>query len=341
MQSRTLLLTFLLLLLGGSAWYLIQRQNARKGSANHSDMEFAVKKPDDIYKIFIADRKGRTATLERKDGFWLYNGQYKARPTAMERLLETMSKVNVAYIAPKAADETMIKTLASEGIKVEAYNKDNEKIKAYYVGGVTNDEGGTYMIMEGAEQPYVTHIPSFVGQLRVRYMLGDDNWRDRSVFNEKIEDITGVSVEYSKEKTESFRIERQGSSEYVVKPLYGTTPPSRTPQRKGMAEAYLLQLDSKIAEAFETTNPRRDSVLALTPFVTITVTKKDGAEKMVKFWPVAIETHPDEGYTFVERYFTDINGKDFMLTQHRVMGSLFKGYHFFFEGRAAALEVKN
>ncbi len=337
-MTRTLLLAALFLLLGGTAWYITQRNKTRTGTANNPDMEFAVKNTDDIHKIFIADRKGRTATIERKDGFWLYNGQYKARPTAVKTLLETMNKVNVAYIAPKAAEPQMVKSLASEGIKVEIYDKSNKKIKSYYVGGVTSDEHGTYMIMEGSEQPYVTHIPTFVGQLRVRYLLGDDNWRDRSVFDEKADDIQAISVEYPKEKSESFRMEKKGDAEYTVKPLFGTTPVIRTPQRKGIAEAYILQYESKIAEAFETSNPRRDSVSNLQPFVIITVEHKNGEAKKVRFWPVAIETHPEEGYTFVERYFTDINGTSFMLTQHRVMGTLFRGYSFFFEGQKAPMK---
>lgn len=340
-MKRTLLLAALFLLLGAAAWYFTQRSKQQTGSLNNPDMEFAVKDPNEIYKIFIADRKGQTATLERKDGFWLYNGQYKARPTAIKTLLETMQKVTVAYIAPKAAEPSMIKSLASEGIKVEIYNKDNEKIKSYYVGGVTTNEHGTYMIMDGSEQPYVTHIPTFVGQLRVRYLLGDDNWRDRSVFSEKPEEVQAISVEYPKEKSESFRLERKSEAEYEVKPLFGTTPVIRAPQRKGMAEAYVVQYESKIAEAFETSNPRRDSVANLTPFAIIKVEKKNGETKTVKFWPVAIETHPYEGYTFVERYFTDVNSKEFMLTQHRVMGTLFRGYSFFFEGRHTPLEVKN
>ena len=63
----------------------------------------------------------------------------------------------------------MVKSLASEGIKVELYDRKGEKIKAYYVGGATPDERGTYMIMENAEEPYVAHIPSWEGNLRFRF----------------------------------------------------------------------------------------------------------------------------------------------------------------------------
>lgn len=304
------------------------------------EMQFAVQNADDIYKIFIADRRGKTATLERKDGYWLYNGQWKARPTAMENLLKTLTQVKVYYMAAKAGEKTMVETIAADGVKVEIYNRKNEKIKCYYVGGVTNDERGTYMMMEGAEVPYVTHIPSFVGQLRVRYMTGDDNWRDRAVFDVPYTDIQSVTVDYTKEKSESFVLEKQGDA-YAVRPLHSTTPVLPGAPRKGIPEAYLTQFEKKIAEAYETTNTRRDSVTHLPPFVTITLKKTDGHTKTVRFWPVAVEMDPNLGTTYVERYFTDIDGKDFMLTQHLVMGILFKGYSFFYEGSPRSAVLKN
>lgn len=339
-MKRTLLLLALFILLGAGAWYASRQNKARSGGMEAPEMQFAVQNPDDIYKIFIADRRGKTATLERKDGYWLYNGQWKARPTAMDNLLKTLTQVKVYYMAAKAGEKTMVETIAADGVKVEIYNRENEKIKCYYVGGVTNDERGTYMMMEGAEVPYVTHIPSFVGQLRVRYMTGDDNWRDRAVFDVPYTDIQSVTVDYTKEKSESFVLEKQGDA-YAVRPLYSTTPVLPGAPRKGIPEAYLTQFEKKIAEAYETTNTRRDSVTHLPPFVTITLKKTDGNTKTVRFWPVAVELDPNLGTTYVERYFTDIDGKDFMLTQHLVMGILFKGYSFFYEGAPRSAVLKN
>lgn len=337
-MKRTILLAILFLILGGGAWYATQGNKSRSVGMEAPEMQFAVDNPDDIYKIFIADRKGTTATIERKSGYWLYNGKWKARPTAIENLLKTVSKVKVSYLAVKAAEKTMIESLASEGIKVEIYNKNDEKIKCYYVGGVTNDERGTYMMMEGAEIPYITHIPNFVGQLRVRYLLGDDNWRDRSIFDAKAADIQSISVDYTKEKTESFVVEKSGSDNYTVKPLNSITPVNRSPQRKGIPEAYLAQFEQKIAESFETANPQRDSILQLPPFATITLTKTDGKKQKVRFWPVEIQIDPNLGTTYIERYFTDIDDETFMLTQQHVMGVLFRGYNFFFESESTKLK---
>lgn len=331
-MKKTWLLAVFFLVLGGGAWYALRTKSAQSSTLNSPDMEFAVKNIDDIGKIFLADRKGQTATLELKDGVWMYNGKWKARPTAMQTLLETLQKLTVQSISTQAAEERMVKSLASEGIKVEIYNKKGAKIKCYYVGGVTNDEKGTYMILENAERPYVVHIPSFIGQLRVRYLIEEDDWRDRSVFTEKPEQIQSVTLEYPQRKNESFRLEKLKEGEYRVQPYFSTTTPNPNPQRKGFAEGYLLQFEQLAAEAFETQFSKRDSITSLVPFAVMTVKRDNGETRQVRYWPVEIKQNPDTQELFIERYFAEVDQQDFMLVQHRLFGPVFKTYNFFFEG---------
>lgn len=342
-MKRTLLLAALFLLLGAAAWYAITQKNQKTSIADSWDMEFGIPETGDIKKIFIADRKGQTATLVRSKKAWIYNGQFRVRPTAIQSLLETIAQVRVQYVPTEAAKPGLIKSIAAEGIKVEIYDKDDQLMKCYYVGDVTNDERGTYMIMDKSENPYVVQIPSFIGQLRVRYMLGDDNWRDRAVFKEKPEEIEFVSVEYPQQKNQSFRIQKTDQSTYDVQPFYSTTPIIKGPQRKGVPEAYLLQFESLVSEGFENTNIVKDSVRALVPFVIMTVKNKDGEETKARFWPVEVDQDPVTGRTFIVRYFTDLNdGALFMLTQHQVFGPVFRGYPFFFEaGSLNDRSVKN
>ncbi|MBK8195382.1 MAG: hypothetical protein IPK76_20010 [Lewinellaceae bacterium] len=336
-MKRTLLLATLFVLMGGAAWYALNKKS-ESGTRNSWDMAFAVPNTGDIYKVFLADRKGNTATLERKDGYWAYNGDKRARDNAIGALMETVSKLNVWYVPAEAAEKNMIKSLATEGIKVEIYDKAGKKIKAYYVGGVTPDELGTFMIMEEADQPYIMHIPSFVGQLRLRYRLGDDYWTDRNIFNEKPEEIESVAVEYPQMKSASFRLEKVAEAQYEIKPFFSTTTAISQPQRKGVPEAYILQFEKLGAEGFENKNPLRDSVRALVPFAVVTVRKTDGKEKQVRFWPAeTIESR--DGREHINRYFAEVDQNDFLSVQDRVFGPIFRSYSFFFEG--AERKIRN
>jgi hypothetical protein len=253
-----------------------------------------------------------------------------------------LRQVKVSYIAPKAADPVMIKSIATDGITVEVWNKEGKRIKRYYIGGVTNDERGTYGIMDGAEQPYVLHIPSFIGSLRGRFMIGDDKWRDKNIFGEKLAEIQSVSIEYPLQKSQSFTLGKKENGDFVVNPFYETTSPIDRPIKKGLAEAYLIQFESKVAEAFESRNPSRDSVVQQSPFAIIRMKKTDGTEKKARFFPVGIERNNSNGTRYVERYFVDIDdNKDFMLIQDRVFGTIFRGLDFFFEGKDESVEYKN
>jgi hypothetical protein len=341
LMKRTWLLAALFLLLGAGAYYALQ-QKKQTGSTVSTDMDFAIDNAADVAKIFIANRNGETATVERKDGFWLYNGKYKARPSAIEIILQTLRQIKVSYIAPKAADPVMIKSIAADGITVEVWNKEGKRIKRFYIGGVTNDERGTYAIMDGSEQPYVVHIPSFIGSLRGRFMIGDEKWRDKNIFGEKLTEIQAVSIEYPLQKSQSFKLEKQGNGDFMVNPYYATTTPINRPIKKGLAEAYLIQFENKVAEAFESNNPLRDSVVQQSPFAIIRMKKTDGTEKKARFFPVGIEKNKNTGEGFVARYFVDIDdNKEFMLTQDRVFGTIFRGLGFFFEGKDESVEYKN
>jgi hypothetical protein len=331
-MKRTLLMAALFLVLGGSAWYAVAKQS-QKGTKVSWDMDFPVRDVSTIGKIFIANRQGQTATLERNKDKWVYNGKYPARPTAVALLLETISKLNVLHIPSDRAVEGMVQEIAANGIKVEIYDLKNKPLKTYYIGGITSDQQGTVMIMDGSEQPYVVHIPSFVGQVRVRYMLGDEMWRDRMIFEENPEDIQEIKAEYPQRKSESFVLEKKGEADYQVRPYFSTTPASKKPQRKGLAEGYLLQFERLGAEAYETTNPFRDSVSRLVPFAIFSVKRTDGTEKQVRFWPTETSYNPNTGEPYVVRYFAEVNQQDFMLTQDRVFAPIFRGYSFFFDGK--------
>ncbi len=339
-MKKTWLLFLLFLALGGAAWFVFQKKNAETGSIQNPDMAFAVKDAGEIQKVFIADRKGRTATIERQpDGTWLYNGKWKARKTAVEILVETLTRINVNYVPPKAGVETMIKNLATDAVTVEVWNPSGERIRRYYVGGVTGDERGTFAIMEGSEQPYVMHIPGFIGQLRVRFLLGDDDWRDRTVFAEKPEEIQSVSVDYPGQKFQSFKIEKTGAVKFFIRPLYSEVPANPNEPKKGIAEAYLVQFEKMGAEGFETKNPDRDSVSHTTPFAVVNVKKTDGTEKTVRFFPQETEPSHDGGIQLL-RMFADASWGDFYLVQNRVFQGIFRGYPYFFGGKGEPI-LKN
>jgi hypothetical protein len=321
-----------LLLLGLLAlWLMWRKSDTQKSSFQSVEMQFA-QNTDELYKIFIAQRDGETTTLERQGDNWIYNQKYKANLNVMEPLLRTIRGVRVQYIPTRASVPSIVNELASIGTKVELYAKNGKLLKVYYVGGATNDEYGTHMIMDGADQPYVTHLPELEGSIRWRYMLRGDQWRDKTILAEMPSKIVSVEVDYPKQKNKSFKINKL-DGQYQVEPMYSTTSKSRVELNKVRVESYLVGMESVIAEGFENNSTKRDSVLAQVPFSVLKVKNETGQERTLRFFPIYYQNFDPltDKPTPVERYFVEVNGQDFMLVQQILVGKLFWSYDSFYQ----------
>lgn len=316
---------------------LVYTQEGGPLGPEQNDWDFAIDNPEQIYRIFLADREGNTTLLEKnEEGRWIYNGQYPARPNAMENLLDAISRVKLKYRPSQEAIPGMISSLAAEGIKVEILGKSGQPIKTYYVGGATADERGTYMIMEGSDNPYVAYIPGWEGNLRFRFNLRGDDWKDKAIFSGRQDDITGLTVTYPRQRNKSFRIEKQGNT-FQVKPVFDLVPESLTKLNPGAVEKYLRSYNNLVAESFSNQYPQKDSIINMVPFCTVKMERKDGI-KTVHFFPIFSQPSLDlksgqwVGTTEAERYYAYIEEQDdFMLVQHRVFGEIFRAYNSFFD----------
>lgn len=335
MKKTTTILLLLFVVLGsGAAWYFTTNTGKKKATYLKEDMEFAVD-ADKVYKVFLADRDGSKTTLLRKGDEWLLEGKYKIRPNSILYLKEVISKLEVKYRPPRSAYDVITKDLATYGVKVELFDEQNQLLKSYYVGGVDADGEGTFMIMEGSNEPYVMHIKNFVGGLRTRFAMKGDEWRDRSVFAEKPEDIIAVSIEYPKQKSQSFKLSL-GDGDAKVTPFYNTTPIINKEVSTGKPQQFLEGFKSKIAENFQNNYTNKDFAKTITPFAILSLTKKDGTEKTVRFIPYQeldkngdlVKQDPDAP---VFRLHADCSWGDFMVIQHDVFKNLFWSYESFYE----------
>ena len=161
-MSKTLLYAAILAILGISIYFFIFKKNDSPYSTDEAG--FKIKDTASIGKIFIAANDGQSITAERgKNGDWLLGDKKKALPSMVDLVLNTLSSQAPLYPVTKNAYENVVKTLSTDGIKVELYDRDNKKICAFYVGGSAVNGTGTNMLMEGAKTPYVVQTPAFTG----------------------------------------------------------------------------------------------------------------------------------------------------------------------------------
>ncbi len=334
-MNNTLRIFLLFLLIAGFTYWYTSTTN-HKTTIDNTDRNFAISDIESVHKIFIADRNGQSATLDRKADHWVYNNKWRTNPNAIKNLLNTIEKVQLKYIPARAAIPNIVKDIATNNIKVELYDEAGGNIKTYYVGGVTNDELGTYMIMEGSNNPYVTYLPGFEGSLRVRYLLKELQWRDKTVFQESMEHIQSVSIEYPKQKNQSFSLKRMDNNEFEIMPLFGTTAKKNVVPKKGQVEKFLRGFDGLVAEAFENNYAKRDSVIQQLPFCILTLTTTQGdttnlcLHPIIKLDRTGQPMQRKDGRLLIERYFANKNNEDLLLIQELVFGKVLWSYDYFF-----------
>ena len=197
----------LFLLIVISSIYLINNENRK--IKKEAEKKFSIENINEIDKVFLSDRKGNNVVLKKDEDSWFINERFKVRKDAINTLLTTINEVEVQRPVSNTAYNNVIKQLATTGVKVEIYYKNN--IKTYTVGGSTSDHLGTYMLMEDGENPYVVHIPGFNGFLSPRYgiqgyELDINNWRDNTVFEIDSENIKEISLKNYDNQNKSFRI---------------------------------------------------------------------------------------------------------------------------------------
>ena len=202
------------------------------------ESDFAVRDTASITKVFIADKKENSVLLERSDSGWMLDNQFVANTKVVDFLLSTMKRLRVKAPVPLSVRNGVVSRLASIGTKVEIYQevyrvnlfnrykflKQEKLTKVFYVGDATQDNQGTYMIIEDSENPYIVFIPGFRGFLYTRFSPLPDDWKSHNVFNKKLSDIKSVSLTFSEEPQSSFKVDVIDSrGNYAVTRLYNSS----------------------------------------------------------------------------------------------------------------------
>ena len=315
------ILTIILLI--GAIILLVWQQ--QKNTLEDKEVDFSVKDISQIEKIYFADRYGNEVTLNKTLGNWLVDNKYNIRKEALETLFNTLERMSVKHPVSESMHNSVIKTLASEGVKVELYTQNKQLYKTFYVGGETSDFLGTYMIIDGAKNAFVMHIPGFNGFLTPRFNIDGrkvnaDLWRSRKIFeNSKIDSI---NLKYHENPIKSFTLDLVNcniSYENKVKKQIDS---------KSCSE-YLKNLQQVNCEGYANDFNKKDSLLFSPSFHTITVFYNNRKKDILNTYhkkPKRREYQDTEGNPLkydVDRLYA-FNGQDILLIQYYAFNPIIK-----------------
>jgi hypothetical protein len=329
-KSSVLIITVLLVLVSLSIY--IYRTKGSMSTLDNDDRAFSFKDTAAITKIFIADKEGHSASVERTKIGWVVNGKYPCRSEAILNLLEVIRNVTVKMPVPKAAKENVIRFMASGALKVEIYVGD-DRVKQYYVGHETEDSQASYMLLSNPEtgknykDPYACFIPGFNGYLQPRYIAKENEWRDRLVLNYIPPQLKEVKVQYNGMPADSsFSIELLSATNFKLKDGNGRAVSFDDARLK----QYLIYLQNISYEGLITgmNNRLMDSLATQKPFCVLSVTTTQFKTDVFKMYRMAPnpDVVPEKGVTFEfnpDRFYLRFdNDKEWAIAQYYVFGKL-------------------
>jgi hypothetical protein len=346
MKKKNILILVITIILLIIAAFLVIRQSS--GTFGGGMKDFAVTDTASITKVFLADKNNNTLLLERKaPGDWLLNGTYRARNTGIKMLFETFINLVPKFPVPKKAHNSVITQLAASSVKVEIYQQvyrirlfgiklfPHEKLtKTYYVGGATQDNMGTFMLMEGAEVPFVVHLLGLRGFVGPRYSTQEKDWRDHTVFRTRLNDIRSITVEIPAEQLNSFKIINENGEVNLFR-LQNQEPVGQFDTLK-LLNFMTAFNDLRYEALLNDINAQRiDSISHYLPRYVITLIDAKGDTTVMKtfYKPNDDRKYDMEGKVYVldlDRAYALVNkDRDFVLIQYFVFDKVLKPLSFF------------
>ncbi|HEY6160407.1 MAG TPA: hypothetical protein VI112_04265 [Bacteroidia bacterium] len=288
-----------------------------------------------VTKIHLKDKAGKDVMLEKQvDGRWKVNGKFYAQTYLVRSLLGTIHDIRMRNPVGKSARENVVKGLMTGATRIWIYTGD-KLVKSYYIGSETQDSEGNYMLLvdpeteTNAKDPFVVHIPGFVGYVSGRYFTREQDWRDRTVFHYKWGDIKSVKVDYAVQKDSSFTINVLGENNFEVVDAKGN---KLAPVDTAKVKFYLGYFYDVEFEGIENVKQKtKDSTMALGWVHSIAVTDVNGKTNVIRTYrkpPPSPDMTDAKGNPLKEdtdRMYAVMNDndKEMVLIQYFVFGKLF------------------
>jgi hypothetical protein len=344
----TIIIAALLVVIAGVLIWNNRYLSTLQGEAS----DFQVWDTASVTKIYLADRRENESLLERQEDGWTLNGIYKAHPKQVNYLLTTLYKIRIKMPVSVASHDNIVKQLASQSTKVEIYQMvprinlfdriklfyHEKRTKVFYVGDATMDNSGTFMLKEGADKAYIVYIPSFRGFISTRFTANPDDWRDHTIFHEKLADIQSVEIDFNEDPEGSFRIDNIGRHQYKLTRLCDNKD---LPYDTLKVINFLTSFSDLRFEALFTNTMEQERIDSITssPFVhNVVLTSKNGSTQDMKTFKKLVlngvtDMSGDYGDVDHDRMYALIDGgKDFVLIQNYVFDKVLHDVRYFEAG---------
>ncbi len=326
-NSKLLIILIVLIAIAGIYFF-----SNSKGSLNLRNTSFAIESPGDITKIQISTPDEKLV-LEKEFDHWKVNNKYRATDRSLKNFMMAINRIDVLTPVSKVEKEQVALILKSDGVLVEVFKK-NRTLKKYYVSKPEMISSKTYMMMYKSSEPFVVRIPSFKGLVADLFIIDENFWRDKTIFNYLPQNIKNIVVEYPENTSKSFRVINYNDGTFAIQNLNNKTFVENFNVDK--VARYFTYFQRIIFEdVVENLNQTMlDSVLKTKPFNIITVEDIHGNTNKIAIYRKPPEKEYDEfgqkaQFDYDRAYATFNNNNELITIQYYIFDPLFKEIDYF------------
>jgi len=276
-MKKTSILLIVLAVVACITYIVVSKKSTINEGANISIQDTAA-----VQKLLLVDMQGNKAVLKRNANRWILNDSIIGREDAVKTILEILYKIQAAQPVPASAHNNVVNQLSTKGVKVEAYNKNNEVLTSFTIGGTTVDAKGNYAFKKGTERPYIYQKKGFIGDLSTAFFTSPAEWRNRQIYFYNPDSIAKVSVYYSDFMDSSFHILNENNQ---LEATYDNGTSMTCSHTK--VKEYLKEFANKYCLNFENQMAKADSIKYKGyPYGLIAVQTKSGVKdtlRLVRF----------------------------------------------------------
>ncbi len=270
-----LIITIALVILSAIVFF-----NKEKGTLSN-DSNFAIKNINNINRIVLSTNKTKTV-LEKSNKQWKVNKKYLIRPKAIESFLKVLNRIDILSPVSHSKATSAQKLLNTNSVFVEAY-KNNRKLSSYYISLPSSNIKKSYITREKGADIFVARIPAYSGNIAILYVLDENYWRNKIVFDYKPQQIKSVLVKIPLKPKSSFEITNYNDGTFSIKALDKTVHISNFDVEK--AAQYLTYFHNiNFSNIAKISSEKQDSILASDIYYSISLEDINGDTQKIDIY---------------------------------------------------------
>ncbi len=345
-SSLYFLLALVLLTIG----ILVYRFSDSNQSFLASESDFSVAAKHDISKIEMISRADNdTLILERKEtGRWMLNDDFYANEAAVKDLARALSRLRVRQPVSVGQGKTINQSLDEKGVEVSVYINAyrinlgtlklfpyQQKYQHFLVGDDTPDGESTFMRKPYSDIAFVVYRPRFESGVSSLFSASSLSWMDPVVVDLAADEITSINVTvFSDEKNSYFlKINPGGDIQFFQSDKLNTL--SNEIVDSTSVSRFLASFQNLYFERLLDTDDEklRKELMFELPEMKITIESKAGSETSLLFYPrkspEGVPMLSADLYKDPNRFYLQINEKDYALAQYFVFNRIMRPLSFF------------